>query len=44
MNGSQGQDAMPRPAKIYRVPPDLGWWPAAGAPLERGVKHPMVPP
>jgi hypothetical protein len=23
--------------KMYRVPPDRAWWPAVGAPLERGV-------
>jgi len=22
---------------MYRVPPDRAWWPAVGAPLERGV-------
>ena len=24
---------------MHRVPPDRAWWPAVGAPLERGVKH-----
>ena len=24
---------------MYRVPPDRAWWPAVGAPLERGVRH-----
>ena len=23
---------------MYRVPPDRAWWPAVGAPLERGVR------
>ena len=30
-------DARPGLAKMYRVPPDRAWWPAVGAPLERGV-------
>ena len=24
---------------MYRVPPDRAWWPAVGAPLERGVRQ-----
>ena len=24
---------------MYRVPPARAWWPAVGAPLERGVRH-----
>ena len=32
------QDARPGLAKMYRVPPDRAWWPAVGAPLERGVR------
>ena len=24
---------------MYRVPPDRAWWPAVGAPLERGVRR-----
>ena len=26
---------------MYRVPPDRAWWPAVGAPLERGVRPPF---
>ena len=25
---------------MYTVPPARAWWPAVGAPLERGVRHP----
>ena len=32
------QDARPGLAKMYRVPPDRAWWPAVGAPVERGVR------
>ena len=38
LSGRQRQDARPGLAKMYRVPPDLAWWPAVGAPLERGVR------
>ncbi|CAD5374416.1 hypothetical protein RA210_U580004 [Rubrivivax sp. A210] len=38
LSGRQGQDARPGLAKMYRVPPDRAWWPAVGAPLERGVR------
>ena len=38
LSGSQRQDARPGLAKMYRVPPDRAWWPAVGAPLERGVR------
>ena len=31
--------AKPGLAKMYRVPPDRAWWPAVGAPLERGVRR-----
>ena len=24
---------------MYRVPPDWAWWPAVGAPFERGVRQ-----
>jgi hypothetical protein len=24
---------------MYRVPPDRAWWPAVGAPVERGVRR-----
>ncbi len=26
------------PARMYRVPPARAWWPAVGAPVERGVR------
>ena len=38
LSGRQRQDASARTAKMYRVPPAGRWWPAAGAPLERGVR------
>jgi hypothetical protein len=38
LSGRQRQDARPGRAKMYRVPPDWAWWPAVGAPLERGVR------
>jgi hypothetical protein len=34
----QRRDARPGLAKMYRVPPDRAWWPAVGAPVERGVR------
>jgi hypothetical protein len=37
LSGRRRQDAMPWLAKMFRVPPDRAWWPAVGAPLERGV-------
>jgi hypothetical protein len=39
LSGRQRQDARARLAKMYRVPPTGPWWPAVGAPLERGVSH-----
>jgi hypothetical protein len=39
LSGRQRQDARPGLAKMYRVPPGRAWWPAVGAPLERGVRH-----
>ena len=39
LSGRQRQDARTGLAKMYRVPPDRAWWPAVGAPLERGVRH-----
>ena len=39
LSGRRRQDAGPGLAKMYRVPPDRAWWPAVGAPLERGVRH-----
>ena len=38
LSRSQRQDARPGLAKMYTVPPDRAWWPAVGAPLERGVR------
>ncbi len=38
LSGRQRQDARARLAKMYRVPPTGPWWPAVGAPLERGVR------
>ena len=38
LTGRQRQDAKPGLAKMYRVPPDRAWWPAVGAPVERGVR------
>jgi hypothetical protein len=38
LSGRQRQDARPGPVKMYRVPPARAWWPAVGAPLERGVR------
>jgi len=39
LSARRRQDARPGLAKMYRVPPDRAWWPAVGAPLERGVRH-----
>ena len=38
LSGRQRQDASARAAKMYSVPPAGRWWPAVGAPLERGVR------
>ncbi len=38
LSGRRRQGARPGLAKMYRVPPDRAWWPAVGAPLERGVR------
>jgi len=44
-SGKQRQDATPGLAKMYRVPtPPAWWWPAAGAPLERGVTRHLARP
>ena len=43
LSGRRRQDARPGLAKMYRVPSDRAWWPAVGAPLERGVRHPCAP-
>ena len=39
LSGRRRQDARSGLAKMYRVPPDRAWWPAVGAPLERGVRQ-----
>ncbi len=38
LTGRRRWDARPGLAKMYRVPPDRAWWPAVGAPVERGVR------
>lgn len=38
LTGRQRQDAKPGPVRMYRVPPARAWWPAVGAPVERGVR------
>ena len=38
LTGHRRWDARPGLAKMYRVPPDRAWWPAVGAPVERGVR------
>ena len=43
LSGRRQENARPGLAKMYRVPPDRAWWPAVGAPLERGVMpHPLA--
>jgi hypothetical protein len=39
LSGRRRQDARPGLVKMYRVPPARAWWPAVGAPLERGVRR-----
>jgi hypothetical protein len=39
LSGRQRQDARARPQKMYSVPVAGPWWPAVGAPLERGVRQ-----
>ena len=39
LSGRRWRDARPGLAKMYRVAPDRAWWPAVGAPLERGVRQ-----
>ena len=39
LSGPQRHDARPGLEKMYRVLPGRAWWPAVGAPLERGVRH-----
>ena len=38
LSGRRRQDASARTEKMYRVPQAGRWWPAVGAPLERGVR------
>ena len=43
LSGRQRQDARPGHRKMYTVPCGRAWWPAVGAPLERGVMpHPRA--
>ena len=39
LTGRRRRGARPGLAKMYRVPPDRAWWPAVGAPVERGVRR-----
>ena len=39
LSGRRRQDAGARTEKMYRVPQAGPWWPAVGAPFERGVRH-----
>jgi hypothetical protein len=43
LSGRRRQDAKPGPVKMYGVPPARAWWPAVGAPLERGVRPHSAP-
>ena len=43
LSGRRRQDARPGLAKMYTVPPARAWWPAVGAPLERGVRPHFTP-
>ena len=38
LRGRQRWDARPGLQKMYRVPASRAWWPAVGAPFERGVR------
>ena len=42
LSGRRRQDARARAEKMYRVPQAGPWWPAVGAPLERGVRRHCV--
>ncbi len=42
LTGRQRRDARPGLAKMYRVPPDRAWWPAVGAPVERGESRKIL--
>ncbi len=39
LSGSQRQATRPGPVKMDAVPLARAWWPAVGAPLERGVRR-----
>jgi hypothetical protein len=39
LSGRRRQDASDRPEKMDGVPQAGRWWPAVGAPFERGVRH-----
>jgi hypothetical protein len=39
LSGRQRQATRPGPVKMDGVPQARAWWPAVGAPLERGVRH-----
>ena len=39
LSGRRRQDARARAEKMYTVPRTGPWWPAVGAPLERGVRR-----
>ncbi len=43
LSGRRRQATRPGLARLYRVPPDRAWWPAVGAPLERGVRPHSTP-
>ena len=42
LSGRQRQDARARAEKMYTVPQAGPWWPAVGAPLERGVRQHLL--
>jgi len=44
LTGRRRQGASARAVKMYRVPPTGRWWPAVGAPVERGVRRLCTPP
>ncbi len=39
VTGHRRRDASARTVKMYRVPPSGRWWPAVGAPVDRGVRQ-----
>ena len=44
LSGRRRQDARPRAVMMHHVPQAWAWWPAVGAPLERGVSEVIGPP